>query len=231
MVTALTLHKGMCKRVIRDLGIPTPDFRVIESARDLESASLAYPLFVKPVAEGTAKGISSASKIDTFEELKRVAGELLVSYHQPVLVETYLPGREFTVGIVGTGPTARSVGVLEVKVKTDDGIYSYESKEHYEEMVEYTLLKGAPDLHSKMESIALEAWRGLGCRDGGRIDLRLDQNGSPMFLEVNPLAGLHPFHSDLPIMCTHAGISYYTLISWIMSSAIERVEDARRSAA
>ena len=108
LVLALTLHKGMTKRVIRDLGIPTPDFAVIEAASDLDQVNLAFPLFAKPVAEGTGKGISAASKIGSQEELRSVCEDLLRRFNQPVLIETYLPGKEFTAGIVGTGKSARA---------------------------------------------------------------------------------------------------------------------------
>ena len=131
LVLSLTLHKGMTKHVIRDLGIPTPDFAVIETAADIETAAIAFPVFAKPVAEGTGKGISAASKISTRESLERVCRELLDRYQQPVLVETFLPGREFTIGIVGTGADASALGVMEVMLNpaAEPDVYSYMNKE------------------------------------------------------------------------------------------------------
>ena len=117
LVLSLTLHKGFTKRVIRDLGIPTPDFVVVESEADIQKVDLPFPLFVKPVAEGTGKGITAASKIAAVGDLKGVCRYLLAKFKQPVLVETFLPGREFTVGIVGTGPQAAALGVIEVILK------------------------------------------------------------------------------------------------------------------
>ncbi|MCE5244378.1 MAG: D-alanine--D-alanine ligase [Desulfobacteraceae bacterium] len=224
LVLALTLHKGMTKRVIRDLGIPTADFAVVESEWDASGVRLAYPLFAKPVAEGTGKGITASSKISTMEELRAVCRKLLGEYRQAVLVETFLPGREFTVGIVGTGAEARVVGSMEVLLKTraEPDVYSYMNKERYEELVEY---RPASDETAKdAERVALDAWRGLGCRDGGRIDLRCDASGRPNFIEVNPLAGLHPKHSDLPILSRFAGVSYKDLIAEIMRSATIRCD-------
>ena len=141
-----------------------------------------------------------------------------------MLVETFLPGREFTVGILGTGSEAKAIGVLEVILKehAEQDVYSYENKEKCEELVEYRLVDDALAEHAK--DVALNAWRGLGCRDAGRIDLRTDASGRPNFIEVNPLAGLHPEHSDLPILCHLVGISYYELIDAIMRSALQRVQ-------
>jgi D-alanine-D-alanine ligase len=223
LVLALTLHKGMTKRVIRDLGIPTPDFAVIETASDCDQVRLPFPLFAKPVAEGTGKGINASSKIGSKEVLRSVCEDLLRNFNQPVLVETYLPGKEFTVGIVGTGKSARSVGCIEVVLKgqAEPGAYSYWNKKMYEELVEYRLVEDG--MARKAVEVALASWTGLGCRDGGRVDLRADADGLPHFLEVNPLAGLNPLISDLPILCTMKGMSYKELISQIMESALSRV--------
>jgi D-alanine-D-alanine ligase len=227
LVLSLTLHKGMTKHIIRDLGIPTPDFAIIETAADIETIELPFPVFAKPIAEGTGKGISAASKISNQENLARVCRRLLEKYRQPVLVETFLQGREFTVGIVGSGSSARALGVMEVMLNSEaePDVYSYLNKEHYEERVRYRL---ADDTMARQASeIALSCWRGLGCRDGGRVDLRADSAGVPNFIEVNPLAGLNPAHSDLPILCRLAGITYQELIAMIMQSARKRVGNAR----
>ena len=114
LVLSLTLNKAMTKRVVRDLCIPTPDFALVEKLPDIDSVSLPFPLFAKPVAEGTGKGISAASKIKNRDDLQSVCSYLLDRFRQPVLIERYLPGREFTVGIIGSGDEARSAGVIEV---------------------------------------------------------------------------------------------------------------------
>jgi D-alanine-D-alanine ligase len=224
MVLSLTLHKGMTKRVIRDLGLPTPAFRVVETRADISNIDLPYPLFVKPVSEGTGKGVTAASKVKNKAALEDVCLSLLARFNQSVLVETFLPGREFTVGIVGTGADAAALGAMEVVFKTgaEADSYSYFNKENYEELVEYRLVDDREAVVAA--EVALAAWRGLGCRDGGRVDLRSDAFGSPNFIEVNPLAGLNPIHSDLPILCRLAGISYGELISDIMQSAEKRLK-------
>jgi len=226
LVLCLTLHKGMTKRVVRDAGIPTPDFAVIERPEDIKGISFTPPFFAKPVAEGTGKGISSASRIDAAADLGPTVKSLLKAYPQGILVEQYLPGREFTIGILGTGTAARVAGTVEVhlEAKARPAAYGYENKKYYEDRVRYRLLSPETDgAAAEAEAISLEAWRVLGCRDAGRIDVRCDAAGHPQFIEVNPLAGIHPVHSDLPILCRQAGISYQRLIEEILASAITRI--------
>ena len=222
LVLSLTLHKGMTKHVVRDMGLPTPNFFVVEAETDIGPIDFGFPLFAKPVAEGTGKGIDAASKIETRKELISVCQKLLDTYHQPVLVERFLPGREFTVGIVGTGKNAKAIGVIEVILRenAEPHAHSYWNKERCEELVEYRLINDPVGEMAK--EVALAAWRGLRCRDGGRIDLRADESGIPNFIEANPLAGLHPERSDLCIISQQAGMAYVSLIEEIMSSALER---------
>lgn len=223
LVLAVTLDKATAKRVVRDQGVPTADFAVVRDVSDIAKVRLPYPVFAKPLAEGTGKGVTADSRIDNPAELEDVCRDLLERYNQPVLVETFLSGREFTVGVVGTGADARTVAVLEVHLlkDADHGIYTQRNKEECDSLVRYDL---AHD-HQAQEAgeVALAAWHALGCRDGGRVDVRLDARGRANFIEVNPLAGLHPTHSDLPILSTLAGVSYSELIGDIMSSALNRV--------
>ena len=227
MVLALTLHKAMTKHVIRNLGIPTPDFALVENEGDIGQIKIPFPLFAKPVSEGTGKGISISSKINNKPELYSVCCDLLNKYRQPVLLESFLPGREFTVGIFKTGKEARTIGVMEIFLKGNDDpvAYSLINKEHYERFVDYRLVND-PTAQQAGE-IALASWRGLGCRDAGRIDLRVDSHGIPNFIEVNPLAGIRPVHSDLCILCELVGISYTEIIKTIIDSAMSRISHDR----
>ncbi|MCA9774071.1 MAG: hypothetical protein KC466_16745 [Myxococcales bacterium] len=225
MALTVCQHKGLTKQVARAAGVPTADYFVVEGIEDLARCRLPYPVFAKPVAEGTSKGIDGRSIVRDAGELRHRCETLLARYRQPVLVETYLSGREFTVGIVGTGERARVIGTLEVVLleNAEPGVYSYENKERCEQLVEYRLGRPNDDREvALVEETALAAWRVLGCRDAGRVDVRSDAQGRPCFLETNPLAGLHPNHSDLPILCTMLGIPYEDLIGWIMDSALER---------
>ena len=231
LVCALTLHKPMTKRVVRDLGLPTPAFVVVDCDTDVAGVNLRFPLFAKPIAEGTSKGITSASKITNVAELKTVCGRLLREFHQPVLVEEFLPGREFTVGIVGTSEDAEVVGVMEVILLStaEADVYTYINKEQCDERVKYVLATG--EIAREASALALNVWRGLGCRDGGRVDVRADFTGRLSFIEVNPLPGIHPQHSDLPIMACLAGWTYRQLFERIVNSAITRVDQNQRATA
>jgi D-alanine-D-alanine ligase len=226
VVMSVCLHKGLTKTLVEKAGLPTPQFAVVENMADVKNVKLPYPLFAKPIAEGTGKGISPASCISSFEELQGVCGELLQRFDQPVLVETYLCGREFTVGLLGSGDEARVLGTLEIVLlsNAEPGAYSYTNKERCEELVRYDLVSGVNDDEvQEAERIALAAWKELQGRDGGRIDLRSDGNGQPSFIEANPLAGLHPEHSDLPMIATKVGMPYQQLINEIVQSATKRV--------
>ncbi|HEX5138307.1 MAG TPA: D-alanine--D-alanine ligase [Planctomycetota bacterium] len=223
LCAAVTLHKAVAKRVLRDSGIPTPDFAVVERPEDAAKVDLPFPLFVKPVAEGTAKGIRAESKVRDRQALEAECARVIEACRQPALVETFLPGREVTVGITGTGEKAVAVATLEVILRpaAEADSYTYKNKEYCEDLCEYVLAKGP--FAADAERLALAAWRALGCRDGGRIDLRADAAGKLSVLEANPLPGLHPEHSDLPILCTKAGVPYRELIRRIVASAAERI--------
>ncbi len=222
LVNALTLDKAMTKRVIRDAGIATPDFFVVKSKADIEKISMPFPLFAKPLAEGTGKGITGKSLLKSKEDLE-FCNYLLNTFKQPVIVERFLPGREFTTGIVGTGENARCVGTMEIMLRenAEKSVYSYNNKSEYEEKVDYCATQGIEK--QKCEDLALAAYRVLGCEDGGRVDIRFDEQENAQFLEINPLAGMHPIHSDLPMLARLNGISYSELMKMIMDSAIQKV--------
>lgn len=218
LTLSLALDKAMAKRVVRDCGVPTAPFSLIESAVDLSQLDLPFPLFLKPVAEGSGKGIGTRSRVDLRSELENVAADLLVRFGQPVLAEAYLPGREFTVGIIGTGPGAELLGVMEVlwrEAAAPHG-YGYENKEHFEGRMDYRLVDDAEARAAA--DVALAAWRALRCCDGGRIDIRSDAQSRPHFIEVNPLAGLNPERSDLVFIARFRGIGYRELIGRIMTA-------------
>lgn len=227
LVSALTLHKAMAKRVLRDLGVPTTDFRLVGSDAEAREVDLPFPLFVKPVAEGTAKGIDARSRVSNRRELVTRCRSVRARFGQPALVEPFLSGREFTTSILGTGDSARVIGTLEVVLVAgaESDAYSYVNKERCEEFIDYRLISG--ELAAECAQIALAAWRGLGGRDAGRVDLRADQQGRVQVLELNPLPGLHPEHSDLPILCTAIGLDYVELIRAIVESAISRRPQSR----
>jgi D-alanine-D-alanine ligase len=230
-VMSVCLHKGLTKAVVGRAGVPTAPFAIVELPEDVTHVSLPFPLFVKPIAEGTGKGVTPDSKVRNKEQLANACAMVLDRYRQPALVERFLPGREFTVGVVGTGPDARVLGTLEIVLRPDAEaeVYSYLNKERCEELVEYRLVRAGDDAEVRQaEEAALAAWRVLGCRDGGRIDLRSNEQGEPHFIEANPLAGLHPAHSDLPMLASAIGMTYVELVSEIIDSARVRVSTHAR---
>jgi D-alanine-D-alanine ligase len=222
LVLALTLHKGMTKRVVRDCGIPTPDFTIIEKVEDLATVSMPFPLFVKPNAEGTGKGINALSRVNTAGELLVICSDLLQRYPGGLLIEEYLPGREFTVGILGSGVESYAIGIMEILYKKDktNDIYSYQTKSEYLQAVQYVV--PGKEISDQCIALALKSWRVLGCLDGGRVDIRVDRHGIPNFIEVNPLAGLDKVHSDLPILAYMHGYDFERIIHEIMVSARKR---------
>jgi D-alanine-D-alanine ligase len=223
-VLTLCLHKGYTKAVLQAAGVATAPFTVVERESDADNIKIPCPLFVKPVAEGTGKGVTPESIVRRPEDVRKTIVSLLKKHSQPVLVEPYLDGREFTVGLLGTGPTARTVAAMEIHLgeKAEPGLYSLSNKENYEDRVTYTI--ATDDLGREAERVALAAWRALGCRDGGRADLRAGSDGKVYFLEVNPLAGINAQTSDLPIMWRMLGRKYEDLIGIILDEAMTRVK-------
>lgn len=220
VVMGVSLNKYLARLVVEAAGVPVCPGIIASSAEDIDNASgLAFPLFVKPVAEGTGKGITTRSVVRDHASLVTLVTELLAAYHQPVLIEEYLPGREFTVGVTGSGIGAKVTGGMEVMCR-DNLPYSVEVKENYENYVQYKLYD--PDMREECDAVALGAWRALNAVDAGRVDMKADRNGRICFIEANPLAGLNPIHSDLPMLSRLNGMGFDTLMGLIMESAKKR---------
>jgi D-alanine-D-alanine ligase len=224
-VLCLSLDKALTKTVLRAAGLPTPDWHVVRRLADVDRCNLRFPLIAKPLAEGTGKGINAASKILDRQALRRVCERLLTKYEQPVLVEHFLPGREFTVGLIGTEKDAQAIGTLEIKLRNvaEPDMYSYVNKEESDDRCDINLVSATDDeAVATAEQISLAAWQVIGGCDAGRIDLRCDADGRPQLIEINPLAGLHPTHSDLPELWSASGYEYVDLIGRIVESAMKR---------
>jgi D-alanine-D-alanine ligase len=180
---------------------------------------------VKPAAEGSSMGITSASLCADDAELRRYASHLLSTYDGPVLIEEFLPGSEFTVGVVGNGAAARLVGTMQIVPKRPGGdfIYSLDVKRDYLNQVDYLLPPPVDErLLDDVNEVAMSIYRAFQCRDVARIDIRCDRDGRPNFVELNPLPGINPNYSDLVILARLAGWTYEKLIGAIIDSAIER---------
>lgn len=224
-VTVVAMDKALAKLVVRAAGVRTPDFTVVRSGSDAASVRLPFPLFVKPLAEGTSKGIAQDSVVMDRTTLLNRCRDVIDRFAQPALVETYLPGREFTVGLMGSGPTSRAIGTCEIHLRPggDPTVYSWRNKaEGFEE------LRPVSDAVAReAEAVAVAAWRALGGRDAGRVDIRCAADGRAHFVECNPLAGLRPGWSELPVLAGLSGMSFHDLIGAILAEALPRADQAR----
>lgn len=226
LALALTLDKPLAKRVVASHGVPTAPFAVVERVADVRAVELPFPLFAKPAAEGSSMGVRRSSRCSTPAELAREVERLLADYRQPVLVETYLPGVELTVGVIGNDPP-RILGVMEIapkRARREEFVYGLETKRDWEVEVDYHVPPRSLDALKlrQVEEVALAAYRALGCRDVARLDIRLDARGMPCFMEVNPLPGLSPVSGDIVIMARATGLSYEGLIGAILDAALAR---------
>jgi D-alanine-D-alanine ligase len=222
VIMGLSLNKHLAKLVVSAAGVPVSPGLLIGELKDLDKCKLIYPLFIKPVSEGTGKGITEKSLVTSPGELRQIVDWIIREFHQPALVEEYLPGREFTIGIVGSNEDASAIGGMEV-ICADNLPYSVEVKENYQNYCSYKPLDA--DIEDECKKVALGAWIALSAVDAGRIDLKADRNGKICFIEANPLAGLNPVHSDLPILARMYGIEYQALMEMIMKSALKRIKD------
>ena len=225
LTLSMTLDKSVAKKVVRTENIPTPGFKKIEKVGDLEGLNLRYPLFAKLCYEGSSKGVRLDSKIPSPSFLEPKVKWLLENYDAPILIEEFVSGPEFTVGVLGN-EDPYVLGVMQIEIKgipTAEAIYSLEVKRDWVERVQYhcpPLVE--PDLLRKIEEVALQSYRALECRDVSRVDIRLGEDGVPYFLEVNPLPGLSPVYGDLPIMAKRMGWDYPRLVGTIFRHALKR---------
>ena len=225
LTLSLTLDKSMAKRVVQSEGIPTPRFKKVRKMEDLKDLTLSYPLFVKLCDEGSSKGVRLDSKIADRHSLEEKTRWLLETYGPPILVEEFVNGPEFTVGVLGNeNPSVLGVMQIEIKgVPPEEAIYSLEIKRQWEEKVVYHCPPPMDQpLLNRIKEVALQCYRVLDCRDVSRVDIRVGKNGTPYFLEINPLPGLSPVYGDLPIMARGMGWSYDQLVKTIFQHALKR---------
>jgi D-alanine-D-alanine ligase len=227
---SLALDKSLAKQIVAQADCLTPTSMVMRTGKERLAKGLSFPLMVKPVAEGSSKGIVGRSVVESEVELREAARELIQKYKQDALVETYLPGREFTVALLGESKP-KALPAMEV-IFTDPArkhpIYDFECKFNGRGITYEVPAKVDEPLMREIERVAKRAFVALGVRDYGRVDLRLDARGQVNFVECNPLPGLSPGFSDMCLIAEAVGISYRTLIGEIMAPCIRRHREKRR---
>ncbi|MFY1825928.1 D-alanine--D-alanine ligase family protein [Myxococcus fulvus] len=233
---SIALDKALAKKIVRQAGILTPNFQLMATGKErLNKEFTSFPLIVKPVAEGSSKGVVTKSVCHSEAELREVVREIASKYQQPALIEEYIGGREFTVGLLGER-RPRVLPPMEI-VFLDKGeknpVYSFQHKLDWTDRIRYDApAKLEPALLEKLRTAARSSFMALGCRDVARIDFRMDDKGRIYFIECNPLPGLTPGWSDLVLIAQGAGMDYRALIGEIMAPAIRRYKEraSRRAA-
>jgi D-alanine-D-alanine ligase len=226
LTLAVCLDKPVTKKLVAQEGVITPLWIIFNNESELQEATwreLHFPVIIKPAYEGSSKGIRLTSLAHDIRHAKEEVGRILGDYHQPVMVEEFIDGEEITIGVIGNSP-ARVVGIMRVvpKKKPEHFVYSLEVKRDYVNLVDYECPAALPqDVLNKLEESSLKAFRALGCRDFSRVDYRVSRDGTPYFIEINPLPGLGTY-SDLVIMATMLGWTHEGLIKAVFEAACTR---------
>jgi len=222
---AIGLDKALSKRIAMTENIKTPKFQVFFDSSDFLKKSLQFPLIVKPNAEGSSKGIIDSSIARDEYSLKLLTNRIIESYEEPAIVEEYVPGREFTVGLLGNGKDVEVLPLMEILFEKDENpFYSYNVKKNSEKFIRYECPAQIDSkLEKKIKKMALRIFTSLQCRDVARIDIRVsEKDNEPYFIEINPLPGLIDGFSDLTIIARSANMEYDQLIRRILNEAFKR---------
>ncbi len=227
LTLGISLDKPLTKRMVAEAGVAVaPDWLVRDSRglEDLAREALPYPLFAKPAYEGSSKGIRQTSRIAGLDDLRAVVGRMLRDYRQPVMVEGFVSGDEYTVGVLGNVEPA-AIGAMRIRPAggaDPEFVYSIEVKRDWERLVAYDVPPPLEDAQRDLlYASAVKAFKAIGCRDLARVDFRLS-GGVPVFLEINPLPGLSPAYGDLPILSRGMGLTYEALMGRILDTAFAR---------
>src|SRR3989344_969958 len=233
LTNAIKLDKALTKKVLLYHGIRTPEFQLFSRPNEPINSHFQYPLLLKPNAEGSSKGILNANLVKNEKQLRERLRWLFKAFSQPVLVEEFLPGREFTVALLGNPP--QTLPIIEQRLdrlpSNLQKFASYEVKWLWEDTLSDPRIaydcpaKLNPDLEKEIQNISQDTFAALNCRDVARVDIRLDKNGKPHVLEINTMPGLIPGEdiiSYFPIAARAAGYSYNSMLLAILEAASKR---------
>jgi len=193
LTLAATLDKVVAKKLFISDGIPTPRFFEIKNSDDLEKLNIiGFPLMVKTRHEGSSKGISQQSRVEDMEGLKRQVDMINRTYGQPALVEEFIKGTEFTVAVLGNdNPQAMPVVQVSIDGSVDLGDQFYAHDRIASDSLQYICpAEISDDLTQRIQALAVRVYKCVECRDFGRVDFRVDEQGNPYVLEINPLPSL-----------------------------------------
>jgi D-alanine-D-alanine ligase len=221
LTLAVGLDKDVARRLVAAAGAPVPKGFVVTSKQPYDATAVPYPAIIKPAWEGSSKGIRGKCIVHSPSELAERLPVVLRDYEQPVLVEEFIAGDEFTVGVLGNDPP-RVLGAMHVipRKPTTEFVYSLEVKRDWENQVRYEFAQ--PSSASALDMNALAAYRALGCRDIARIDFRI-RDGVPYFLEANPLPGLNAETGDIVLIARAMKVSHKRLVNSVVESAVQRL--------
>ena len=223
---AICLDKPVTKKLVAAAGIPTPKWLFVSDAPELgrlDWTGFPFPAIIKPACEGSSKGIRLTSLAHNISQAGKEMGRIIRDYHQPVMVEEFIDGDEVTVGVIGNTPP-KLLGMMRVLPKKQEKhfVYSIEVKRDYVNRVDYESPVRLPQpVLDKLEQYSLGAFRALGCRDVSRVDFRVGRDGTPYFIEINPLPGLGNY-SDLIIMGLKLGWTHEGIIGAVLDAAVKR---------
>lgn len=218
--SALSMDKLRCKWIWQRLGLPTPDFTLVRAEEDLESAAreLGFPLMLKPVHEGSSLG---AARVGAREDLRQ-AWVNASRYDDDIICERWLPGGDYTVGIL------HGLALPAIKIETEREFYDYQAK-YLDDDTRYLCPCGLPqELEAELADLALQAFDAIGAGGWGRVDLLLDESHRPSLIDVNTVPGMTG-HSLVPMAAGRAGLDFDNLVLRVLDTSMPATAAAGRS--
>ena len=234
LTLGICLDKARTKEILSYYKVPNAKFLLVDKYTPLSNHSIEFPSIVKPVSEGSSKGIFNSSLVKNYDELNAEIKRVVDEYNQPAIIEEFLPGKEFTVAIIGNGDNTEVFPIVEIKYENFpdnvEHLYSYEAKWILDTKDNVFDVFECPaaidnDLEKQIKDAALRTYKVLRCKDWSRIDIRLDKNGTPNVIEINPLPGIMPDpneNSSFPKAARAAGINYNEMIQRVLFEACRR---------